>query len=151
MPLTLRPLLLQTFNTNQPVSPTRGIIPVPPKATGKLSTRGSRCSLLFLFLLAIPAPVPSLGSHSYTGEGKNRPTFPGAALCLRGNTGDESGCEAGTPQPPSSSTYGAWVAVPTQLRRAPGRQHVLVGLSCPICGSGAVMGQNSGSGGHRMV
>lgn len=38
MLLTPRPVLLQTFNTNQPPSPVWSIVPVPPEATGKLST-----------------------------------------------------------------------------------------------------------------
>lgn len=60
----------------------------------------AHAAILFLFFLATLVPAPSPGSHSYTGEGKNRPTFPGAALCLWANTGDESGCEAGPPPAP---------------------------------------------------
>lgn len=53
------------------------------------------------------------------------------------------------PPPPSSSTHGGRGAVPTQLRRALGRQQVPGGLSCPAWGSGEATGRQRGSVGQK--
>lgn len=150
MLLTPRPVLLQTFNTNQPPSPLWSIVPVPPEATGKLSTNRPTLPSSFSSSSLLWCQLHPQGATATLERGRTAPPsqeLPSAC----GRTQEMSqGARRAPPQPPSSSTHGAWVAVPTQLRRAPGRQHVPVGLSCPTCGSGAVMGQKSGSAGHRL-
>lgn len=62
---------------------------------------------------------------------------------------EHQSCPPWFPPAPSSSTHGGRAAVPTQLRRAPGRQQVPAGLSCPPWGSEEATGQQRGSVGQN--